>query len=97
MRFPSQNAGLVGGRLTCTFWCSGLRKLEPAMAKSTQSTLRSSRLQMVPGEGMASAGWGQMGLEERASLGSMHPPFHPLFSPCFPPCASEPSRQAEGL
>lgn len=41
------------------------------MVKSTQSTLRSSRLQMVPREGMALAGWGQMGLEERGSVGSV--------------------------
>lgn len=51
------------------------------MAKSTQSTLRSSRLQMVPREGMVSAGWGQMGLEETEFPGSI--PFPPLFSPCL--------------
>lgn len=47
------------------------------MAKSTQSTLRSSRLQMVPGEGMASAGLGQRGQERRESPVNMlpSPPF----------------------
>lgn len=44
-----------GWDLTCAFWCSGLRKLEPAMATSTQSRLRSSRLQVVRAESMVSA------------------------------------------
>lgn len=38
--------------LTWAFWCSGLRKLEPAMAMSIQSMLRSSKLQMVPEDSM---------------------------------------------
>lgn len=46
--------GFVGRHFTWTFWCSGLRKLEPAKAKSIQSTLKSSRLQRVPREGMVS-------------------------------------------
>lgn len=45
--------GTWGDRLTWAFWCSGLRKLEPAMAMSIQSMLRSSKLQMVPEDSMA--------------------------------------------
>lgn len=55
------------------------------MAKSTQSTLTSRRQQMVPREGMASAGWGQMDLEEKGSSSNMLS--LPLPSPLLPsPC-----------
>lgn len=57
------------------------------MAKSAmRSTLRSSRLQMVPVEGMASAGREQAGLEWR-SVWAARPPPH----------ASESSRQGRSL
>lgn len=60
------------------------------MAKSTQSTLRSSRLQRAPREGMVSAGWGQKGLEETEFPGSIPSP--PLPSPLLPspPLSSSP-------
>lgn len=45
--------GTWGDRLTWAFWCSGLRKLEPAMAMSIQSMLRSSKLQIVAEDSMA--------------------------------------------
>lgn len=71
------------------------------MAKSTQSTLTSRRQQMVPREGMASAGWGQMGLEEKGSSSNMLslPLPSPLLPspPHVPERRQEPSRQGEAL
>lgn len=79
--------GFVVRWFTCTFWCSGLRKLEPAMARSTQSTLKSSRLHMVPREGMVSdAPGGEEGLQ------AVCPPLPVPQTPL----RYEPSTQGEG-
>lgn len=68
---PGQDGcGACGDGLTWAFWCSGLRKLEPVMATSIQSTLRSSRLQMVPEDSMALM-VGTDGPGERRSSGSI--------------------------
>lgn len=50
------------------------------MAKSTQSTLRSSRLQMVPREGMAQLGGDRWAWRREGSPGSMPSP--PRASEC---------------